>query len=74
MIMIRKVDKTLLLWVEHGAVHAEGMLNESENDDGECELLPSPAKKKCSTRSGHTLHSISESLNPKWNRKVLRPK
>ena len=52
----------------------EGMLNESENDDGECELLPSPAKKKCSTRSGHALHSIGESLNPKWYRKVLRPK
>ena len=52
----------------------EGMLNESENDDGECELLPSPAKKKCSTTSGHALHSIGESLNPKWYRKVLRPK
>ena len=33
----------------------EGMLNESENDDGECELLPSPAKKKCSTRRVDTL-------------------
>ena len=45
----------------------EGMLSESENDDSECELLPLPANKKCSTRSGHTLQSIiiGKSLNPK---------
>ena len=43
----------------------EGMLSESENDDNECELLPSPAKKKCSARSGRALPSIGKSLNPK---------
>ena len=43
----------------------EEMLSGSEDDDSECELLLSPAKKKCSTRSGHALHSIGESLNPK---------
>ena len=45
----------------------EGMLSESENDDSECELLPLPANKKCSTRSGHTLQLIiiGKSLNPK---------
>ena len=32
----------------------EGMLSESESDDRECELVPSPAKKKCSTRSGRS--------------------
>ena len=42
-----------------------GMLSETENDDSECELLQLPAKKKCSTRSGHALHSIGKSLNPK---------
>ena len=29
---------------------SEGML--SESDDSECELVPSPAKKRCSTSSG----------------------
>ena len=43
----------------------EGMLSESENDDSECELLPSPAKKQYSTRSGRALHSIGKLLNPK---------
>ena len=45
----------------------EGMLSESGNDDSECELLPLPANKKCSTRSGHTLQLIiiGKSPNPK---------
>ena len=30
---------------------SEGMLIESDSDDSECELVPSPAKKRCSTRS-----------------------
>ena len=47
---------------ERRCSETEGMLNESENDDGECERLPSPAKKKCRTRSGHALHSIGEHL------------
>ena len=42
------------------------MLNESENDGSECELVLWPAKKKVQhLRSVHTSHLIGESLNPK---------
>ena len=44
MMMIKKVDTTLVVG-ETWCSETEGMLNESENDDGECELLPSPARK-----------------------------
>ena len=43
----------------------EGMLSENENDESECELLPSLAKKKCSTRMERALHSIGKLLSPK---------
>ena len=64
----QKVGYDTVVVGETWCSETEGMLSETENDDSECELLQLPAKKttkKRSTRSGHALHSIGKSLNPK---------
>ena len=59
MIMIKKGGDDTVVVGETWCSETKEMLIESENDDSECELLPLPANKKCSTRSGHTLQSIT---------------
>ena len=66
MIMIKKGGEDTVVVGATWCSETKEMLSESENDDSECELLPLPANKKCSTRSGHTLQSIiiGKWLNP----------
>ena len=49
-------DDTVVVVGETWCSESEGMLSESESesDDSECQLVPSPAKKRCSTRSGRS--------------------